>query len=116
MAYKSKRIPYRTEHEKHELIAQLMAESYAPSVIDGELRLDKGYTRDWCRLMWAENKCRVFAKAEKVVQFKAKAKRRPYTSTQNRNQAIHRKAKQQNSVVAKRYAGRNLERRNAWKD
>lgn len=114
MAYKSKRIPYRTEHEKHELIAQLMAEGYTPSAIDEELRLDKGYTHDWCRLMWAENKTRVFTKAEKVAQFKAKAKRRAYTSTQNRNQAIHRKAKQQNSVVAKRYAGRELERQNPW--
>jgi hypothetical protein len=113
MAHKSKRIPYRTECEKHELIAQLMAEGYAPSVIDEELRLDKGYTREWCKLVWSKNKCRVFTKAEKMMQSE-KAKRRPYTSTQNRNQEIHRKAKQQNSVVAKRYAGRNLERRNVW--
>ena len=115
MVNKSKRIPYRTELEKHELIAQLMAEGYAPCVIDEELRLDKGYTRDWCRLVWSENKCRIFAKAEKMVQ----SEKRNADHIRAHKTAIKKsteKRNSKNSVVAERYAGRNLERQNQWKD
>ena len=116
MAGQGKKLPMRTEREKDALIIQLMSEGYAPSAIDEELRLDKGYTHDFVKSIWLSGNPYIFERGNSRKSKTREQKHRPLTETQKRDQAIHRKAKQQNSVVAKRYAGRNLERQNPWSE
>ena len=107
--YKIQKIPYRTEREKDALIVQLMSEGYAPSTIDEELRLDKGYTHDFVKSIWLSGNPYVFERGNsRKSKTREQKKRYACTDTQLRNQAEHRKVKQQNSVVAKRYAGHKV--------